>query len=77
MNLKETPSRAQLLNCYSLSKCAAGLAIETPCVAGLSYDPESHVCNYPDSVPECAGQSEAVVGFKCPHPAELPPDARR
>lgn len=47
--------------------------METPCVAGLSYDPEGHICNYPDSVPDCVGQSEAVIGFKCPHPAELPP----
>jgi hypothetical protein len=57
------------------TQCAAGVAVETPCVAGLSYDPENHVCNYPDSIPECANQAEAVIGFKCPHPAELPPNA--
>ena len=96
-----------------LLQCAAGEAIETPCTPGLSYDPENHVCNYPDLVPgdilrehifinltfslpllkavsnqfsssidlffttECASQAEAVVGFKCPSPAELPPVARR
>jgi len=32
-------------------QCAAGVAIETPCTPGLSYDPENHVCNYPDHVP--------------------------
>ena len=34
-----------------LLQCAAGEAIETPCTPGLSYDPENHVCNYPDLVP--------------------------
>merc|ERR1711879_636391 len=47
-------------------KCAAGVAYETPCYKGLAYNPEIHVCDYPDSVPYCEKQSEGVVGFKCP-----------
>merc|ERR1712062_409096 len=31
-------------------KCAAGVAYETPCYKGLAYNPEIHVCDYPDSV---------------------------
>ena len=57
------------------SQCGAGVAYETPCYKGLSYNPEIHVCDYPDSVPYCEKQSEGVVGFKCPAPHELPPNA--
>ncbi len=56
-------------------QCAAGVAYETPCQKGLAYSPEQHVCNYPDSVSYCEKQSEGVVGFKCPGPNELPPNA--
>merc|ERR1712217_542461 len=56
-------------------KCAAGVAYETPCYKGLAYNPEIHVCDYPDSVPYCEKQSEGVVGFKCPQAHELPPNA--
>merc|ERR1712203_322001 len=56
-------------------KCAAGVAYETPCYKGLAYNPEIHVCDYPDSVPYCEAQSEGVVGFKCPQAHELPPNA--
>merc|ERR1712212_237254 len=54
-------------------KCAAGVAYETPCYKGLAYNPEIHVCDYPDSVPYCEKQSEGVVGVKCPQAHELPP----
>merc|ERR1712080_385628 len=54
-------------------KCALGVAYETPCYKGLAYNPEIHVCDYPDSVPYCEAQSEGVVGFKCPAAHELPP----
>ena len=57
------------------AQCAAGVAYETPCQKGLAYSPEQHVCNYPDSVSYCDKQSEGVVGFKCPGPNELPPNA--
>ena len=56
-------------------QCAAGVAYETPCTPGLSYDAENHICNYPDNVYDCKDQSESVVGFKCPTPDELPPNA--
>ena len=56
-------------------QCAAGVAYETPCQKGLSYDPEKHLCDYPDNIYDCKGLSETVVGFKCPSPAELPPNA--
>ena len=56
-------------------QCAAGVAYETPCQKGLAYAAELHVCNYPDQVPYCEKQSEGVVGFKCPAPHELPPNA--
>lgn len=56
-------------------KCAAGVAYETPCQKGLSYDPEKHLCDYPDNIYDCQGLSETVVGFKCPSPEELPPNA--
>merc|ERR1712117_43342 len=56
-------------------KCAKGVAYETPCYQGLAYNPEIHVCDYPDSVPYCEKQSEGVVGFKCPQAHELPPNA--
>jgi len=56
-------------------KCAAGVAYETPCKRGLAYSPDYHLCDYPDSVPDCKGKSETVVGFKCPSPDELPPNA--
>ena len=58
-----------------LFQCAKGVAYETPCYQGLSYSPEIHVCDYPDSVPYCEKQSEGVVGFKCPAAHELPPNA--
>ena len=64
-----------LTNISCLLQCAAGVAYETPCTPGLSYDPENHICNYPDSVYDCKDQSESVVGFKCPTPDELPPNA--
>jgi len=51
------------------------VAYETPCYKGLAYNPEIHVCDYPDSVPYCEAQSEGVVGFKCPAAHELPPNA--
>merc|ERR1712242_686638 len=41
-------------------KCAAGVAYETPCYKGLAY---------------ADAQTESVVGFKCPAPHELPPNA--
>merc|ERR1712051_537230 len=56
-------------------KCAKGVAYETPCYQGLAYSPEKHVCDYPDNVPYCDAQTEGVVGFKCPAPHELPPNA--
>jgi len=56
-------------------KCAAGVAYETPCQKGLSYAPEAHLCDYPDNIYDCKGLSETVVGFKCPSPEELPPNA--
>ncbi|XP_040578153.1 protein obstructor-E [Lepeophtheirus salmonis] len=56
-------------------KCADGTAYETACHKGLAYDPEKHVCEFPDNVYECANQSESVVGFKCPSPSELPRNA--
>ena len=56
-------------------QCAAGVAYETACIRGLSYSAEYHVCDYPDNVPDCVGKSETVVGFKCPSPDELPPNA--
>ncbi len=59
----------------AIVQCAAGVAYETPCQKGLAYSPEQHVCNYPDSVSYCDKQSEGVVGFKCPGPNELPPNA--
>jgi len=33
------------------------------------------VCDYPDNVAYCDKQTESVVGFKCPAPHELPPNA--
>ena len=51
------------------------MAYETPCQKGLSYDPEKHLCDYPDNIYDCQGLSETVVGFKCPSPEELPPNA--
>ena len=59
----------------SLFQCAAGVAYETPCQKGLSYAPEAHLCDYPDNIYDCKGLSETVVGFKCPTPEELPPNA--
>ena len=56
-------------------QCAAGVAYETPCKRGLAYSPDYHLCDYPDNVPDCKGKSETVVGFKCPSPDELPPNA--
>ena len=56
-------------------KCAAGVAYETPCKRGLAYAADYHVCDYPDNVYDCKGKSETVVGFKCPSPDELPPNA--
>ena len=56
-------------------QCAAGVAYETPCQKGLSYAPEAHLCDYPDNIYDCKGLSETVVGFKCPSPEELPPNA--
>lgn len=56
-------------------KCAAGVAYETACKRGLAYTAEKHVCDYPDNVYDCKGKSETVVGFKCPSPDELPPNA--
>ena len=56
-------------------KCGAGVAYETPCYKGLSYNPEIHVCDYPDQVPYCEKQSEGVVGFKYPAPHKLSPNA--
>ena len=41
----------------------------------MAYSPDYHLCDYPDSVPDCKGKSETVVGFKCPSPDELPPNA--
>lgn len=40
-----------------------------------AYSNEYHVCSYPDEVLDCKGQSESVVGFKCPSNHELPPNA--
>ena len=60
---------------FSSFQCAAGVAYETPCRKGLSYDPEQHICNYPDQVYDCEGQSESVIGFKCPSAHELPANA--
>ena len=51
------------------------MAYETPCYQGLAYSAEKHVCDYPDNVPYCDKQTESVVGFKCPAPHELPPNA--
>ena len=51
------------------------MAYETPCQKGLAYEPEKHLCDYPDNVYDCQGLSETVVGFKCPSPEELPPNA--
>ena len=51
------------------------MAYETPCYQGLAYTAEKHVCDYPDNVPYCDKQTESVVGFKCPAPHELPPNA--
>ena len=51
------------------------MAYETPCYQGLAYAAEKHVCDYPDNVPYCDKQTESVVGFKCPAPHELPPNA--
>eukprot|EP00096_Caligus_rogercresseyi_P015751 TRINITY_DN821_c1_g1_i1.p1 TRINITY_DN821_c1_g1~~TRINITY_DN821_c1_g1_i1.p1 ORF type:complete len:235 (-),score=56.88 TRINITY_DN821_c1_g1_i1:233-937(-) len=56
-------------------KCADGVAYETACQKGLAYEPSKHVCDYPDNIESCASQSESVVGFKCPSPNELPPNA--
>ena len=33
------------------------------------------MCDYPDNVAYCDKQTESVVGFKCPAPHELPPNA--
>ena len=35
----------------------------------------SHCSDYPDNVAYCDKQTESVVGFKCPAPHELPPNA--
>ena len=51
------------------------MAYETPCYQGLAYSVEKHVCDYPDNVAYCDKQTESVVGFKCPAPHELPPNA--
>ena len=56
-------------------QCAAGVAYETACKKGLAYTADYHVCDYPDNVHDCVGKSETVVGFKCPTPDELPPNA--
>ena len=56
-------------------KCGAGVAYETPCYKGLSYNPEIHVCDYPDQVPYCEKQSEGLVGFKYSAPHKLSPNA--
>ena len=63
------------INNIFLFQCAAGVAYETPCQKGLSYAPEAHLCDYPDNIYDCKGLSETVVGFKCPSPEELPPNA--
>ena len=41
----------------------------------MAYAADYHVCDYPDNVYDCKGKSETVVGFKCPSPDELPPNA--
>ena len=41
----------------------------------MAYSADYHLCDYPDNVPDCHGKSETVVGFKCPSPDELPPNA--
>jgi len=56
-------------------KCAGGVAYETPCKRGQAYSNEAHLCNYPDSAYECEGQSESVIGFRCPSNKELLPNA--
>ena len=60
--------------CLSV-QCAGGVAYETPCKRGQAYSNEHHICNYPDQTEECYGQSESVIGFKCPKDHELPPNA--
>ena len=60
---------------YDSFQCAAGVAYEKPCLRGQAYDYENHQCNYPDLVYDCKGQSESVVGFKCPTNKELPSNA--
>ena len=72
----QVETQTSLSSSYKTSiQCAKGVAYETPCYQGLAYSAEKHVCDYPDNVPYCDKQTESVVGFKCPAPHELPPNA--
>ena len=52
-------------------QCAAGVAYETPCYKGLAYNPEIHVCDYPDSV-RCLRCFQTLLCFHLSRAPEEP-----
>ena len=52
-------------------QCAAGVAYETPCYKGLAYNPEIHVCDYPDSV-RCLRCFQTLLFFHLSRAPEEP-----